>query len=886
MPVLGYKVAGAAPNFGEMAWGTVRDIRAAVVGTASEDGWVTHLGIRAGRNTASNASDKLGLYKATAGTIGARVAETAAFTISSPMVDQSGGTLYERAVPAGTKIEAGQQYAVANAVLSNSIGYAQGPTAYPMHFRNGTGTLPDPFAADAVETETQMGVYVVYTANRAPGAPTIIGPPSGAVTADPTPELRVGFVDADTGLGDAMTAWQFQVCDEAGTAVLHDSAKTSGTGGEAAWIPPALTPSTVYTIKAWTWDGHDTKSAVRSWKITVAGGGTLTFSGLSPDEGSFAGNAIYNTGSPRYATYHWAHDTGESTAWWYQRIVNPATGAVVRAEIGSALVDPDDTDRNVSWKSGWAPLPAGLTPYVWEVRVEDALGGETEWVRSDPFIINAGPNTPTGLSPAGGIITDYPVLASVHEDATDAASLLDVRHEVRPVGGVAVAVAASHAGGGTFTSATDATAFPAWGEYEWRAVVTDPWGLSATSSWHSLSYLEPPAITPVHPLAGETLTEPAPTVTWTLNRTQARYRVTVRERGGARVHYISWIVQSDAGRHTLPVPLPNATDYDLVLWAETADGATDEVIVPFRLDYASAAARSAEQQSLIATEGEARTADEYDEIVLDGVSIPIRSIQRTDTSRFEGKVTFGDYTVDSDQLMSTWAQSSWVGGMNVATQIEGATDSRFRWARAWTQSASQLTLPLATSRVDIAWSAPPAPTVATETGGNFGEGVGEAYQPWLTHARTARPLGARGGHVYAACGKALSAVNLVTRTPYLIGDLAAAPVNAGAWYGTGDADTLRLYLPLGEFGLQAYNPGTNEIEAANTAIAAVAVLAFDTRLYAVTTANDVLWLTPDGLWTEADPALHIPPDEAARHLVSYFDRSGNAAVVVVTNRQA
>ena len=109
----------------------------------------------------------------------------------------------------------------------------------------------------------------------------------------------------------------------------------------------------------------------------------------------------------------------------------------------------------------------------------------------------------------------------------------------------------------------------------------------------------------------------------------------------------------------------------------------------------------AEEQALVATGNEGRATPEFDEIIIDGVSIPVRSIQRTDTSRFEGKVTFGDYSVDSDQLMSTWAQSSWVGGMNVADHTEGATDNRFRYAQAWTLNSRQLTLPLHAGSVPV-----------------------------------------------------------------------------------------------------------------------------------------------------------------------------------------
>ncbi|HLU26845.1 MAG TPA: hypothetical protein VKZ65_00305, partial [Glycomyces sp.] len=222
----------------------------------------------------------------------------------------------------------------------------------------------------------------------------------------------------------------------------------------------------------------------------------------------------------------------------------------------------------------------------------------------------------------------------------------------------------------------------------------------------------------------------------------------------------------------------------------------------------------AETNASIATSGQNRAATEFDEIVIDNVSVPVRSIQRTDTSRFEGKVTIGDYSVDSDQLMSTWAQSNWVGGMNIADHIEGATENRFRYGRAWTMSSRQLTLPLHayylsphhTSSADNLTDLIGAATSVIASGGT---GLGLPYQPWLFHHYASVPLGHRYDVIYAACGCALNVID----TSELIsdnavsasspGNFAHVPVGPGAWFDNGSG-TLVLWVPLGSHGIQTY----------------------------------------------------------------------------------
>lgn len=885
MAVLGYKVAGTVGNVGTVNWGVGDDLKASIQGTAPEDGWITHLGARLGGDPLP-ATAALAAYKASGSTITDLVAQTATIALDVAMVNSAGGKNYEAA--ASGKIESGVSYGVAIGARSGTVNFGMGSSGYPMHRNNWSGTFPNPYAADSVTTETKMVAWIVYQPNQKPTARDADNI-NGAVLTSTTPTLRVGFSDRDTAYGDGFSAWRIVLKDEANNIVAGgDSAKQATdsaqrAANEASWVAPTLTGGVAYTAEMTVWDDHDLASIPAVVGFTIGGQGEVSALALTDIEGYVGDDTILNTGTPGI-TGTWNHATGEPLASLQVGIFDEDTDAVVRELVSVPDTTADGGTFALAWPGAWPALPAGTRRYRWAVKGTDDLGGQTDFAASDPFIVNAAPNMPTSLAPSGSVVTAYPTLSASCSDPTDAASLLTVTFEVRPVGGSATSLAASHDTGATFIAATSATEFPAYGEYEWRAIAEDPWGLSATSAWRSLSYLAPPAITEGFPATDEAVATATPTVTWSVNRAQARYRVTVREQGGARVFYQSGYVQSAVSSHPVATPLPNLTAYDLVLWVETIEGSTTELTVPFSTNYAATAARTAEEQTILSTAGTERQVDEVDEIVIDNVSIPVRQIQRTDTARFEGKVTFGDYSVDSDQLMSTWAQSTWVGGGNVATHIEGATDTRYRWARAWTQSNAQLTLPLAATRVDLEWAEPPASTATTEITTAYGDVI-EAYRPWVVHDRAARPLGARNGLVFAACGAMLSAVNAGTGTAYAIGALAAMPVGEGAWYGSSDYATLRLWIPLGEHGLQTYNHQTDTINPVDATVPAVAVATWDTKLFALTVDRELRIYDRTGTWRAATDDLTLPPDETPAGLVRYFDRSGNAALAVITDKQ-
>lgn len=237
-----------------------------------------------------------------------------------------------------------------------------------------------------------------------------------------------------------------------------------------------------------------------------------------------------------------------------------------------------------------------------------------------------------------------------------------------------------------------------------------------------------------------------------------------------------------------------------------------------------------------------------DEFVLGGVRIPaIGGMNYVDLSRFEQKVTVGDYSRESDNLMSSWILSSWSAGLGTDEHMEGATDSNFRWANAWTRSPGQLAHNLEVERI------PPAPDTPPYE---------DVY-----------PLGDFRGDFYAAYGTSLQRLDSDGMTR--VGTLNAPP--SGAMIGVPYQD--QFFIPLAAAGTAIYDGGDIEYD---TGVQSVSLVEWDTRLCALT-IDGGLWFFDGEEWDEPGPRRRVPRDRIPRHLVWFYDRNGSPTVVVVTD---
>ena len=285
--------------------------------------------------------------------------------------------------------------------------------------------------------------------------------------------------------------------------------------------------------------------------------------------------------------------------------------------------------------------------------------------------------------------------------------------------------------------------------------------------------------------------------------------------------------------------------------------------------------------------GEERERPERDEFVIDGLSVPAASAQATDTSRFEQKLTVGDYSKDSDQLMSSWILTSHVGGAMLKRHTEGATDQRFRWAHAWTMNPEQLALP-----PRVRDYAPTPPAIASgDTAANGPLSV---------------PLAAIGDWFYFSEGKSLKRVKAhretwTGHTVETLATLGGYPQGRGAGIGRQSIEILGapvpvagFWIPLGEQGVEFVywftGGGDSVIETPHLEpdVKAVALASWDDKVFALTTDGYLrVYLGPVSgfTWEEKNEDLRLPYDEEPRGLEVFYDRSGNQTVFLATNKR-
>lgn len=271
--------------------------------------------------------------------------------------------------------------------------------------------------------------------------------------------------------------------------------------------------------------------------------------------------------------------------------------------------------------------------------------------------------------------------------------------------------------------------------------------------------------------------------------------------------------------------------------------------------------------------GEDRIKAEYDEVVINGVRIPAASVTTSLTSRFESKLTFGDYSKDSDQLQSTWIQSNWSGGMLINNHIEGGTDQRGRWAKAWTMSAEQLALPPNHSVLEFG-----AEVLSTDA---------DARGP------ISMPLIEVMGVLYVAMGKELWKVSAstyeYTELEYeKVDDLPGYPVGPGVM----GSDNRHFLIPLGEAGWVSYRSHLHLTDPDNriahdTERKLIAVTWWDRKIIGLDVDGQVHVYHPGipAEWDAPDPNMKLPSDEQPRGLEVFYDQSGNQAVFIVSDRR-
>lgn len=177
---------------------------------------------------------------------------------------------------------------------------------------------------------------------------------------------------------------------------------------------------------------------------------------------------------------------------------------------------------------------------------------------------------------------------------------------------------------------------------------------------------------------------------------------------------------------------------------------------------------------------------DFGEVEIDGYRFKLAGpFQPSAVDRFPPKLTFGDYQIDSNDLLSAWTLKDLTGGSGVARVKPGVTDNRYRFSTLYTRYPGQLTKPFSMYKSVIG------------TGSVFP--LGEMYD-----------YAAGEYDYYAASG--LDLFRDQVDTTYNLG---GTPASKGVAF-RGAGTTTFFYIPLGNNGYAIYEPATPTFANINT----------------------------------------------------------------------
>jgi hypothetical protein len=256
-------------------------------------------------------------------------------------------------------------------------------------------------------------------------------------------------------------------------------------------------------------------------------------------------------------------------------------------------------------------------------------------------------------------------------------------------------------------------------------------------------------------------------------------------------------------------------------------------------------------------------------------------VRRTSLSTWERRVVYGGPSIDAEEIISSWVQDDYSGGIGIQDANESTDLSSVEFAVMDLRSPKQVVLPPKTLL-------PAKPSWATGSFMPLGDAVTSLtsaddrfYGAWGTHAAG----WIEGTLAFSATDNALS----------------KTPVNTGVQFGGW------LFVPCGTDGalaLRQSNDATQTLNVQSISGATMPVLAFGTwksNLYAITTDNR-LWVL-SALDCESSPIVVGTPGWAKisssilgdmvlnrshtpTELVAYQDQDGRSRLWCITNKGA
>lgn len=255
----------------------------------------------------------------------------------------------------------------------------------------------------------------------------------------------------------------------------------------------------------------------------------------------------------------------------------------------------------------------------------------------------------------------------------------------------------------------------------------------------------------------------------------------------------------------------------------------------------------------------ASSTDDHSEIVLDGMHFLVdgKVIQESAIDRLAPKQTTGDYTLDSNDLLSAWVLGDLTGGHGITDLREGVEDNRYSFGTMYTRHPNQISKPYSIYQYDIGGVL----VVVRPLGDYMNGGVIErmtAADDRLFSSTT--NIGAMGG-VSQAREKGVSF--------------------------SGTASTSVFYVPT-VTGYTVYKTSGPTIRN-SAAIIFRSFCLWDNKLIGISTAGQLYYaLTAttagDTTFTSYGATGKLDPAYVALSLEVYYNRSGEPAIHVITDQ--
>lgn len=238
---------------------------------------------------------------------------------------------------------------------------------------------------------------------------------------------------------------------------------------------------------------------------------------------------------------------------------------------------------------------------------------------------------------------------------------------------------------------------------------------------------------------------------------------------------------------------------------------------------------------------------------LDGIDLQLQGpVRETDLARFQGKVTQGDYSFDSDSTISVWVISSLIGGIGNEYLKEGVDDETYWTGTLETRYPSMITLLPETKRFS-----PPT-------------GINGISYP-------VADFPASNPSLYVVFGSTLCRWVEADQEFSTVDTLAGSPTNKGV-----EQDGY-LWIPLGNAGYAIVDD--TFVVSDETDANFIAFCLWDNKLLGLTTGGELLIRqNKASSWSAPAADLTLPSGHLPRNLVVFLNQQEDATVHVVTNK--